>query len=376
MRDRVSFTTAAPGRICLFGEHQDYLGLRVIAQAINLKFYVHAYPSSMPGFHIIMPDIKEEESFFPEGDLLYAHSRDYIKAGVNVVKRELGIREFPDYDFIFHSTIPINAGCSSSSAMAVAWVKTLLFAVGREEWKDRERVAYLAYLSEVREFSESGGMMDHYTSSFGNLLLIDASTHPFGVEKLSYGIKGFVLGNSREKKDTLGTLKSIRDTVESAISKIKRLFPEFDLSSTPIEKVEPYFKELEDREAELLLANLINRDILWEALAIIKHGIEEPSSEPTLSQRKLGKLLTRHHEQLRDALGISTPKIENMLQAAMEAGALGGKINGSGGGGTMIAYAPGREKEVAQAIKEAGGDAWILYPAPGASIYVEASSEE
>ncbi len=373
MRDRVSFTAAAPGRICLFGEHQDYLGLKVIAQAINLKFYIHGYPSSMPGFHVIMPDIKEEESFFPEGDLAYAHSRDYIKAAVNVIKREVGIREFPDYDFIFHSTIPINAGCSSSSAMVVAWVKSLLFLAGKEEWKDPERVAYLAYLSEVREFSESGGMMDHYTSSFGGLLLIDASTHPFGVEKLSYGIRGFVLGNSGEKKDTLGTLKEIRARMESAISKMKEFLPEFDLNSTPTEKVEPFLKKLDEKEASLLLANLINRDILMEALALIKHGVDDPVSEPTLAQKKLGRLLSRHHEQLRDALGISTPKIESMLQAAVEAGALGGKINGSGGGGTMIAYAPGREREVAQAIKEAGGDAWVVYPAPGASIYVETS---
>ena len=30
----------APARICLFGEHQDYLGLPVIASAINLKLKI------------------------------------------------------------------------------------------------------------------------------------------------------------------------------------------------------------------------------------------------------------------------------------------------------------------------------------------------
>ncbi|MDC0235199.1 galactokinase family protein, partial [Candidatus Marinimicrobia bacterium] len=28
---------STPGRICLFGEHQDYLGLPVIAMAISLR---------------------------------------------------------------------------------------------------------------------------------------------------------------------------------------------------------------------------------------------------------------------------------------------------------------------------------------------------
>ena len=31
-----------PSRICLFGEHQDYLGLEVIASAINLHFSTKA----------------------------------------------------------------------------------------------------------------------------------------------------------------------------------------------------------------------------------------------------------------------------------------------------------------------------------------------
>ncbi|MBT7422666.1 MAG: galactokinase family protein, partial [Candidatus Marinimicrobia bacterium] len=29
-----------PGRICLFGEHQDYLGLPVIAMAISLRISI------------------------------------------------------------------------------------------------------------------------------------------------------------------------------------------------------------------------------------------------------------------------------------------------------------------------------------------------
>ena len=31
------FTVSAPGRVCLFGEHQDYLGMPSIVMAINLR---------------------------------------------------------------------------------------------------------------------------------------------------------------------------------------------------------------------------------------------------------------------------------------------------------------------------------------------------
>jgi len=57
-----------------------------------------------------------------------------------------------------------------------------------------------------------------------------------------------------------------------------------------------------------------------------------------------------------------------MLERAIKAGALGGKINGSGGGGTMFAYAPSNEKKVAKAIEEAGGKAYIIEITSGAKI--------
>lgn len=83
----------------------------------------------------------------------------------------------------------------------------------------------------------------------------------------------------------------------------------------------------------------------------------------------MGELLDNHHEMLRDYLGVSTPKIERMISAAKKAGALGCKINGSGCGGTMIAYAPRCEQEVAAAIEEAGGRAYIVKKAEG--VWVE-----
>ena len=49
-----------------------------------------------------------------------------------------------------------------------------------------------------------------------------------------------------------------------------------------------------------------------------------------------------------------------MINAALDAGALGCKINGSGFGGTMFAYAPGNEIEVTQSIKDCGGKPYLI----------------
>ena len=67
-----------------------------------------------------------------------------------------------------------------------------------------------------------------------------------------------------------------------------------------------------------------------------------------------------YFQTLKSALEISTPKIELMLDAATNVGALGGKINGSGGGGCMFAYAPDNPEKVADAIRNVGGKAYIV----------------
>ncbi|MEP0823197.1 MAG: GHMP kinase, partial [Ignavibacterium sp.] len=43
-----------------------------------------------------------------------------------------------------------------------------------------------------------------------------------------------------------------------------------------------------------------------------------------------------------------------MIDAALKAGALGAKINGSGGGGCMFAYAPDNADRVAEAVGALG----------------------
>jgi galactokinase len=57
-----------------------------------------------------------------------------------------------------------------------------------------------------------------------------------------------------------------------------------------------------------------------------------------------------------------------MMDAASNSGALGGKINGSGGGGCMFAYAPNNPEHVAEAIEKVGGKAYIIQGDEGTRI--------
>ncbi len=87
-----------------------------------------------------------------------------------------------------------------------------------------------------------------------------------------------------------------------------------------------------------------------------------------LDHDRIGFLLNQHHSILRDHLNISTPKIEAMIDSANEAGAVGCKINGSGGGGCMFAYAPGNASKVADAIESVGGKAFLINADEGTKI--------
>ncbi len=55
---------------------------------------------------------------------------------------------------------------------------------------------------------------------------------------------------------------------------------------------------------------------------------------------------------LLDALGVNTGDLSRMAYTARRAGALGSKITGAGGGGSIIAYCPGKVEEVIKSIKK------------------------
>lgn len=347
---------SAPGRICLFGEHQDYLGLPVVAAAVDLRIGINATPRADGLYVVEMADIDETVLIDPAQEQTYTHHRDYLLSSVNVLRRA-GLSWSHGYTAVMHSTIPINAGMSSSSAMTVMWLRFLLETADHRPDYRAEDLARWGYLAEVAEFGDPGGMMDHFSAALGGLLYIDTRP-PFVAERLNASLDGIVIGHSLEPKATLDTLAQKRREVTDGIVRMKRVLPAFDLALTPLGEVEGLFKYLQPGPARGLRANMVNRNIAKEALrALSDHdGV------------KIGHLLTLHHAQLRDGLDLSTPKIERMMDAAIAAGAMGGKINGSGGGGSMFAYAPGRQTQVAEAIRSVGGVPYIVRIDEGARI--------
>ncbi len=331
----------APGRICLFGEHQDYLGHPVIAAAIDRFFVVRGQARPGPRILVHMPDLGQHDSFdLPvAGRIPYVKPRDYFRSCVNVV-RQAGLEMPHGAEVEVTSTIPIEAGASSSSALCVAWVRFLAELHGAPWRGDPVRVAELAFHAEVSEFGEPGGRMDHYASALGGVQFLDFAGE--GPRRLRDQLDGFVLVDTRVKKDTLGMLKRIKHGELAALAAVRARFPGGELAA------------LGDGELDFLPPDLRP----WGLAAVGNHrltlqGRDLLAAEP-LDAPRLGGLFNQQQRILREQMRNTTPLIDRLHEAALASGALGGKMNGSGGGGTVFFYAPGREEAVCAALRGLG----------------------
>lgn len=359
IRDDV-LTVSAPGRLCLFGEHQDYFGLPVLAAAIDLRIRITG--RRRPGekkLCLDLPDIGEKIDI-PLGHVLsYIRKRDYLRSAVNVLARRQ-ICWDSGWECRIKGDIPINSGTASSSALQVAWVVFLLAAAGSQPVDDPVAAAELAFESEVAEFDEPGGKMDHYTSALGGVVSIHFGP-PLKAGSLPHFLGEFVLADSMVRKDTTGTLGFIKSHVLNAAEKLKKVRPEFNLKESPVKTVENTIADLSPVEKRLLTGTLMTRDITEEGERLFRGG--------DMGHHHFGRLLNRQQKVIRDHLKISSHRIDHMISTARAAGALGAKINGSGEGGCIFAYCPARAEKVAKELKKLNCRVFIVHVSEGVKIH-------
>jgi mevalonate kinase len=91
----------------------------------------------------------------------------------------------------------------------------------------------------------------------------------------------------------------------------------------------------------------------------------------------LGRILDTAHGLLA-ALRVSSPELDALVHDARAAGAIGAKLTGAGGGGAVIALAPGHERDVLSRWRAAGFEGFLAEIAatePKAALGAAASPE-
>ncbi|APA00785.1 MULTISPECIES: mevalonate kinase family protein [Flavobacterium] len=355
-----NIVSLAPGRTCLFGDHQDYLGLPVIACAISRNIKLSAVQNKTGVFKLDMVDINQLRVIDINEVFSELEPRDYFASSLRVLRR-YGCVPNVGYDITITGNIPINSGTSSSSALLLAWINFLVEAFGVNEEVTPEFISKIGYLSEVVEHGEPGGMMDHFSIGVGNVVHIN-TVNPFSVTVIGKGLDGLVTGVSGVPKETIGLIGELKANALLAIEIVKSHFENFDLNKTEIEDLKQYCNFLPDRLIPYFEAAIKNHH--YTKMALIEF------QKPSLDLKKIGELMNCHHAVLRDLLKITVPRIDAMINAALEAGAYGAKIVGSGGGGSIVAIAePGKESKVVEAMLAAGAvAAYAVNVDPGARI--------
>ena len=325
----------APGRICLFGDHQDYLGLPIIACAINRFVKFSAISNELEMFHLIMPDINSSRSFSIYESFENLMSGDHFASAIRVVRR-YGCIPNKGYSITITGKIPINAGLSSSSAIVVAWVSFLLKTFGCSSVITDELIAEIAYQSEVIEHNAPGGRMDQYSIALGGIIYLQTN-HTNNITKINSFLKGLIVGESGIPKNTMGLLSDLKRKALDSIEAVLEYDLDFNLHSAVLEDIDKYSDIISEELQPFFYSSIKNHMITREALAAL--------NEETLNYERIGALMNEHHSVLKNILKITTPKIDNMIDAALEAGAYGAKIVGSGGGGSICAISSKQNKQ-------------------------------
>lgn len=112
------------------------------------------------------------------------------------------------------------------------------------------------------------------------------------------------------------------------------------IKRTAADVADSYVPNIEDKKRQLR----IMKDLVEEALSVLGKGGDFI---------EFGSLLHEAWQAKRSlSARVSNTQVDEMYQAALSAGALGGKITGAGGGGFMLLFVPPeRQKKVREALK-------------------------
>lgn len=337
------FYSSSPARVCLYGEHQDYLKLNVIPAAINLRLSIYSTLSENNGIHVTSKDLNKKIKIAksPSSSVSKRGSLDsYLEAGLLTFKKSYPDLFVPSLNVTIESQIPIASGLSSSAALLVGWIKNLSGILGIELKKNQ--IAEFAYDAEHNILGVPCGKMDQYACSYGEIIRL-SSTEPPEVVQLNKPDIDLIVVDSQTPKFTSDVHGNKVETIKKIVNRFEKLtntqLPDF--SSDILNKNQ---KELTNADFKIL-----------EGVISIKEYTEQAEIELSKTSRSieiLGELLTKQHSALKEGINVSLPILDKIVQESLDLGALGGKLTGAGLGGSVVIMTKDNTEEVAQGLKQ------------------------
>lgn len=313
----------APLRIAFGGggtdvsPYADERGGLVLNATINRYAYVTLVPNDSGAIRLRSLDYDEELELAAVDGLPEDSGKMKLALGAVRGMDVVGHKPGQGFDLFTHTDAPPGSGLGASSTMVVALIGA--FEAWLRTGLDRYEIARLAYKIEREDLGMHGGRQDQYAAAFG----------------------GFNFMEFRGDDVLVNPLRIPSETIwELEYSLVLAWTGRSRLSSTIIEQQIENFR---NKDSKAVAAMDRTRDLASEMKRVLLTGDLQLFGE-------------RLHEawgvKQRMADGISNPEIDAIYTAARNAGALGGKVSGAGGGGFMFFFtAFDRRHEVEQAIE-------------------------
>lgn len=301
---------SAPGKLMLFGEHAVVYNHPCIVTAVSERIHATVEILDSHMFELDAPDVlitnyKKELSKLGTGEI--PKGAKFVEFAVKNISEKYSITN--GVKVTTHSDFSSEFGFGSSSATTVCIVKAFseIFDLKLTN-KDIFDISYKT----VIDIQSKGSGFDVAAATYGGTLYF--LTGGIIIEPLLISSFPLIVGYTGIKADTVTLINSVKDLYQTNPKIVEGIYESIDF-----------------------LTNSAKEEITAK------------------SWQTVGVLMNENHKLL-SALGVSIPKLDSMITAAIAAGAYGAKLSGAGGGDCMIALAPlDKTKDIEDAITNVGG---------------------
>ena len=325
---------SAPGRVNLIGEHTDYAGGLVVPFAIDARAWMAAARNDDSVVRVVSaqrpgPVVSVALDQLNPDSPAAASWAGYVFGAVWAV-REAG-HEVSGFDLALDSQVPTGAGLSSSAA--VECVTTLAVSSLTGLTLPPSEIARLSQQAENDFVGVPCGPMDQTASAAsraGSVLLFD--TRAGTVENIPFnpaadGLAVLVIDTRVTHSLADGEYARRRASCEQAAA----ILGVGSLREVSIDDLPATLATLGDDVLVRRVRHVVTEnDRVTQTVDLLREG----------QLSKIGDLLVASHRSLQYDYDVSCPELDQAVDSALAAGAVGARMTGGGFGGSVIALVP------------------------------------
>lgn len=233
------------------------------------------------------------------------------------IRNAMKMLDMHEIRLTYEADLPARSGLGTSSSFAVGMLNAFYALKGK--YANKKKLADEAIYLERVLCEEAGGWQDQIAASFGGFNRINFNTDG------TYDVLPVIISPERKK--------NLNDN-------LMMFFTGFTRFSSDVQKANAGTKETQEAKEKRYL----------EMLSLVDKA-ERILTDKNTDLDNFGRLLD-HTWKLKKQAGsaVSTNSIDALYEKGMQAGALGGKLLGAGGGGFLVFYV---QPEYQEAVKEA-----------------------